>query len=46
MSVSLLAPLLAPAGALVTLLILGMPAFGTLYAPATALLSSAAHRLG
>ena len=44
-TVSVLAPILEPAGALVTLLVVGMPAFGTLYAPATALLSSAAHRL-
>lgn len=44
-AVSLLAPLLAPAAPLVALLIVGMPAFGALYAPATALLSSGAHRL-
>ena len=43
--VSLLAPLLAPAAALITLLIVGMPAFGTLFTPATAMLSGAAHRL-
>jgi MFS family permease len=43
--VSVLAPVLAPAPYLVTLLIVGMPAFGTLFAPATALLSTGAHRL-
>jgi MFS family permease len=43
---SLLAPLLAPAPALVALLIVGMPCFGTLFAPATAMLSSGADRLG
>ncbi len=42
---SLLAPLLSPAPALVCLLIVGMPAFGTLFAPATALLSLGADRL-
>jgi len=44
-TVSVLAPLLAPAPYLVTLLIVGMPAFGTLFAPATALLSTGAQRL-
>lgn len=44
--VSLLAPLLAPAPWLIALLIAGMPAFGTLFAPASALLSTGAHRLG
>ncbi len=43
--VSLLAPLVQPAPYLVALLIVGMPAFGTLFAPATALLSTGAHRL-
>lgn len=43
--VSLLAPLLAPAPWLVALLIVGLPAYGTLYAPASALLSEGAHRL-
>ena len=42
---SLLAPLLSPAPWLVGLLIVGMPAFGTLFAPATALLSLGADRL-
>jgi MFS family permease len=44
-AVSLLAPLLAPAALLVVLLIVGMPAFGTLYTPAAALLSVGADRL-
>ena len=44
--VSLLAPVLSPAGWLVALLIVGMPAYGSLYAPAAALLSAGAHRLG
>ncbi len=44
-AVSLLAPVLAPAPYLVALLIAGMPAFGTLFAPATALLSAGAQRL-
>ncbi|HUY49977.1 MAG TPA: MFS transporter [Streptosporangiaceae bacterium] len=44
-AVSLLVPLLAPAPVLVGLLIVGMPAYGSLYAPATALLSLGAHRL-
>ena len=44
--VSLLAPVLAPAPWLIALLIVGMPAFGTMFAPATALLSSGAERLG
>jgi MFS family permease len=45
-AVSLLAPVLVPAPALVALLIVGMPAFGTLFAPASALLSEGAQRLG
>ncbi|MGO9082709.1 MAG: MFS transporter, partial [Streptosporangiaceae bacterium] len=44
--VSVLAPLLAPAPALAGLLIIGLPSFGTLFAPATALFSAGAHRLG
>jgi MFS family permease len=44
--VSLLAPWLAPAPALIALLIVGMPAYGTLFAPASALLSTGAYRLG
>src|ERR1022692_3470622 len=43
--VSLLAPLVAPAPVLVVLLILGLPAYGTLFTPATALLSAGADRL-
>jgi MFS family permease len=44
-ALTLLAPLLAPAALLVGFLIVGMPAFGTLYAPAAALLSAGADRL-
>jgi MFS family permease len=43
--VSLLAPVLEPAPWLIALLIVGMPAYGTLFAPASALLSAGAHRL-
>ena len=42
-AVSLLAPVLAPAPWLIALLIVGMPAYGTLFAPAVALLSAGAH---
>ncbi len=42
---TLLAPLLTPAALLTALLIVGMPSFGTLYAPAAALLSSGADRI-
>ena len=45
-AVSLLAPVVAPAPALIPVLIVGLPAFGTLFAPATALLSSGAEWLG
>jgi len=44
-AVSLLAPLVKPAPFLVALLIVGLPAYGTLFTPATALLSAGAHRL-
>jgi MFS family permease len=44
--VSLLAPVLTPAPWLIALLIVGMPAFGTMFAPATALLSAGAERVG
>lgn len=44
-AVSLLAAVLAPAWLLITLLICGMPAFGAMFAPATAMFSGAAHRL-
>jgi MFS family permease len=43
--VSLLVPWLAPAPALIALLIAGMPSYGTLFTPASALLSNGAHRL-
>ena len=43
--VSLLAPVVAPAPWLIALLIVGMPAFGTLFTPAMTLLSSGADRL-
>ena len=42
---SLLAPVLAPAAVLIAMLVIGMPAFGTLFAPSSAMLSDAAHRL-
>jgi MFS family permease len=42
---SLLAPILRPAAALIALLVIGLPAFGTLFAPSSAMLSDAAHRL-
>ena len=38
--------MLAPAPVLIAVLIAGMPAFGTMFAPASALLSNGAHRLG
>lgn len=44
--VSLLAPVLAPAGVLIAVLIVGMPAYGTLFTPSSALLSNAAQGLG
>jgi MFS family permease len=44
-AVSFLAPSLGRVWLLVPALILGMPAFGTLFAPAMALLSESAHRL-
>jgi MFS family permease len=44
-AVSLLTPLLPSASSLVALLIVGMPAFGALFAPATALLSAGVDRL-
>ncbi|MBV9092527.1 MAG: MFS transporter [Streptosporangiaceae bacterium] len=43
--VSLLAPTVARVQILVPVLMVGMPAFGTLFTPATALLSEGAHRL-
>lgn len=43
--VSLLAPVVAPAAALIVLLIVGMPAYGSLFTPAMAMISGAAHDL-
>ena len=43
--VSLLAPVLAPAPWLIALLVIGMPAFGTLFTPAMTLLSAGADRM-
>ncbi len=43
--VSLLAPVLAPAWLLIVLLVLGMPAYGTLFTPAMSLVSSGADRM-
>lgn len=45
-AVSLLAPVVAPAAALVVLLIVGMPSFGTLFTPAMTLVSAGAERRG
>jgi len=45
-AVSLLAPVARPAAALMVVLIVGLPSFGTMFAPATALLSGGADRLG
>lgn len=44
--VSLLAPVLRPAPVLVVLLVVGMPAYGTLFTPAMSLLSGGASRVG
>jgi MFS family permease len=44
--ISLLAPVLAPAAVLIVALVIGMPAFGTMFAPASAMLSHGADRLG
>jgi MFS family permease len=43
--VSLLAPVTVPVGLLMAVLIVGMPAYGTLFAPAAALISAGAQRL-
>jgi MFS family permease len=43
--VSVLSPVVRPLAALMALLIAGMPAYGTLFTPATSLLSSGASRL-
>ncbi|MGH9291884.1 MAG: MFS transporter [Acidimicrobiales bacterium] len=42
--VSLLLPLASPAGALVAVLVVGLPAYGALYVPAAALVSDGARR--
>lgn len=42
---SLLASVVSPYGLLMALLIVGMPSFGTLFAPSSALLAESAHRL-
>ena len=44
--VSLLAPWLAPAPVLIGLMVVGLPGYGTMFAPASALLSTGAYRLG
>jgi MFS family permease len=44
--ISLLAPVLAPAAVLIVVLVIGMPSFGTMFAPASVLLSHGADRLG
>ncbi len=44
-ALSLLAPTLSPAAPLIALLIIGAPAFGTLFAPSSAMLSNSAQRL-
>jgi MFS family permease len=43
--VSLLAPVMPSEYSLVALLVVGLPSYGALFAPATALLSAGAHRL-
>ena len=43
--VSLLAPVLAPAAVLITLLVVGLPAYGTLFTPSMSMTSGGAHRL-
>ena len=43
--VSLVVPWLAPAAVLIAVLVAGMPSYGTLFTPASALLSNGAHRL-
>src|SRR4029077_18710613 len=45
-AVSLLAPTVAPAAVLIVILIVGMPGFGTMFAPASSLVSGGADRLG
>jgi predicted MFS family arabinose efflux permease len=43
--VSLLAPVLAPAAVLITLLVVGLPAYGSLFTPSMSMTSGGAHRL-
>jgi hypothetical protein len=43
-AVSILAPVVSPAAALVTLLVVGLPAFGTLFVPAAAMIGDGADR--
>jgi MFS family permease len=43
---SLLAPVVAPVAWLIVVLVIGMPGFGTMFTPASTLLSNGAHRLG
>ena len=43
-AVSVLAPLLRPAAVLVVLLVVGLPAFGTLFVPAAAMIGDGADR--
>ena len=45
-AVSLLAPVVAPAAVLIVVLIVGMPAYGTIFTPAMTLTSAGADRLG
>ena len=44
-AMSLLAPVLTPAAVLIAMLVIGMPSFGTLFAPSSAMLSDGAHKL-
>ena len=44
--VGVLAPLLHPAAVLVVLLVVGLPAFGTLFVPAATMISDGADRAG
>ncbi|MGA2530711.1 MAG: MFS transporter [Acidimicrobiales bacterium] len=45
-AVSLLLPLLRPVGVLVVLVVIGLPAYGTLFVPASAMISDGADRHG
>ncbi|MGO9583006.1 MAG: MFS transporter, partial [Acidimicrobiales bacterium] len=44
-AVSVLLPLLRPAGVLVALIVVGLPAYGTLFVPASAMISDGSDRL-